>query len=530
MNISRRFFIGGAASFGAFGGCRFLAAPGFKAGETPRLRFGVVSDIHILHVGADEKMEAFGNNLTFKHTLEWFRAQGVDAVAIAGDMADKGMDENLMAVAEAWYSVFPGDKYPDGRPVAKFFITGNHDWVGYSYGGHAEKRYPDPKERAKHILRKDIAGWWDKAFHEPYVPFSVKQINGYTFLGAHWDTGGHGAETGKTVDPFARIAEYMAKNGKSLDPNLPFFYVQHPHPKDTCYGPWAWGHDKGSVTKTLSAYPNAIAFSGHSHYSLTDERSIWQGAFTSVGTSSLRYTGMPYNERPNEGYENTKTGNHATWRIDAAKSMKSMKKFAAGDCRQGMLWSVYDDCIVVRRREFLSNLDIGEDWVMPLPVAESKPFAFAAHAQKVRAPEFSKDAVPTVIAMKSINRGGKSPDGKESVPSVKKPTLKIVTPPITPDIKGRLFRLEFAAETPDGKKRVKHVLASGFNHSEKHKKALSKQWCYFFKDELGTGKVRFTVTPINCFGARGKPIVAEWDATSAPKTARKAQPKTTRKQ
>ena len=132
--------------------------------------------------------------------------------------------------------------------------------------------------------------------------------------------------------------------------------------------------------------------------------------------------------------------------------------------------------------------------------------------------------------MKSINRGGKSPDGKESVPSVKKPTLKIVTPPITPDIKGRLFRLEFAAETPDGKKRVKHVLASGFNHSEKHKKALSKQWCYFFKDELGTGKVRFTVTPINCFGARGKPIVAEWDATSAPKTARKAQPKTTRKQ
>ena len=506
MNISRRFFIGGGAAFGAFSGCRFLCAPaGFKAGETPRLRFGVVSDIHILRVGANEKMEGGANNLTFKHTLEWFREQGVDAVAIAGDMADKGMGENLMAVGQAWYAVFPGDKYPDGRPVTKFFITGNHDWDGFNYGGHAEKLYSDLREREKHILRKNIVGWWDKAFHEPYTPFSVKQVNGYTFLGAHWDTGGHGAETGKKVDPFARIEEYMAKNGKSFDPNLPFFYVQHPHPKDTCYGPWAWGHDKGKVTQALSAYPNAVAFSGHSHYSLTDERSIWQGAFTSVGTSSLRYTGHPYDEFANVGYENSGAGSRKAWKIDAAKSMK---RYATSDCRQGMLWSVYDDCIVVKRREFLSNLDIGEDWVLPLPVAEAKPFAFAAHAQKMHAPEFPQGAALTVTPMKSINRGGKSLDGKECVPSVKKPSFRVVTPPVAPDPNGRLFRLEFVAETPDGKKRVKHVLAVGFNHSEKSEKAASRQWCYFFKDELGAGDVRFTVTPINCFGARGKPLVA----------------------
>ncbi len=507
MNITRRnFFIGGlAGALGAFGGNRFFAAAGFAAGGKPKLRFGVVSDIHITKVGANEKMFAFGNNLTFKHTLEWFREQGVDAVAIAGDMADKGLGEQLEAVAEAWYSVFPGDKYPDGRPVTKFFITGNHDWDGFNYGGYAAKLYPDLDERAKHVLRNDMVGWWEKAFHEPYTPFSVKQVNGYTFLGAHWDTGGHGAETGKTVYPFERIEEYMAKNGKSIDPNLPFFYVQHPHPKDTCYGPWAWGHDKGVVTKTLSAYPNAIAFSGHSHYSLTDERSIWQGAFTSVGTSSLRYTGLPYNEFPAVGYENTSSGSRASWRVDA---LKSMKKYATGDCRQGMLWSVYDDCIVVKRREFLSDLDIGEDWVMPLPAAESKPFAFAARANKVRAPEFAQGAEPKVTATRSINRGGKSPDGKASVPSVKKPSFKVVTPPVAPDANGRLFRLEFAAETPDGKKCVKNVLAVGYNHSEKHKKASSQQWCYFFREELGEGDIRFTVTPIGCFGARGKPISA----------------------
>ena len=59
MDISRRnFFIGGAAfaSLGAFGGNRFmLAASGFKAGGRPRLRFGVLSDIHILRIGARGK-------------------------------------------------------------------------------------------------------------------------------------------------------------------------------------------------------------------------------------------------------------------------------------------------------------------------------------------------------------------------------------------------------------------------------------------------------------------------------------------
>ncbi|MBQ4199342.1 MAG: hypothetical protein II649_05620 [Kiritimatiellae bacterium] len=32
----------------------------------------------------------------------------------------------------------------------------------------------------------------------------------------------------------------------------------------------------------------------------------------------------------------------------------------------------------------------------------------------------------------------------------------------------------------------------------------------FALDELGAGEVRFAVTPINCFGARGKPLVSAW--------------------
>jgi hypothetical protein len=261
------------------------------------------------------------------------------------------------------------------------------------------------------------------------------------------------------------------------------------------------------VTQALSAYPNAVAFSGHSHYSLTDERSIWQGAFTSVGTSSLRYTGMEYDEHPPVGYENTVSGVRNGWKIDAAKMMG---KFPAGDCRQGMLWRVYDGCIVVKRREFLSDLDVGDDWVIPLPSAESKPFAFAEHAKKFRAPEFPADAKVVVKRGKFKTRGGKSRDGKESIARVEKDAITVTVPPVVADKAARLFKVEFAAETKDGAKKTKLVAPLGYNHSLAHQNVKVSPHCRFAIDELGAGDVRFTVTPINCFGARGKPIVAEW--------------------
>ena len=508
MNMTRRFFLGGAASFGAFGGCRFFTAHEFRSGGVPNLKFGVVSDIHIKYVDKSGKAAGgYGSNATFRHTLEWFRSQGVDAVVIAGDMADNGMDDHLLGVADAWYDVFPGDRYPDGRPVEKVFVYGNHDYHGYLYSEHAAKRYPDPAERAKHVLRADLGGWWRKVFHEDYARFYAKEIKGYTFLGAHWDDG-RGMETKYGGTTFGvELKAWLDAKGRSLDPTLPFFYVQHPHPKDTCYGPWAWGHDDGKVTAALSAFPNAVAFSGHSHYSLTDERSVWQGAFTSVGTSSLRYTGMPYNEHLPAGYENTSTEGKDAWRINAEKMMRG---FSTGDCCQGMLWSVYDDCAVVKRREFLSGLDVGDDWVLPLPAAESKPFAFAERAKKFSAPAFVAGEKLKVEKIRAKNRGGKSPNGKESVPAVERDAFRVTAPAAVADRSARLYDLEFVAEGRDGRKLSKLVMAEGFNHSTKHAKAKAMSSCVFAAGTLPKGEVRFTVVPRNCFGVAGKPLTSDW--------------------
>ena len=300
--LSRRGFVGGALAFGAFGA---LGTTRPAIGAVPKLRFGVVSDVH---VRADTGQ--YGTEALFK-AFEWFRDQGVDGVMIAGDMADHGLIAQLQYVADAWERAFPNGKGLGGKPVEKLFIYGNHDIEGF--------KYPKAKPAPEETIAADRAAAWERVFKEPYAPIWKKIVKGYTFIGAHWDS----------WKGIPAIEPYMKEHAAELHGNRPFFYVQHPHPKDTCHGPWAWGRDDGFAGRALSPFPNAIAFSGHSHHPLTDERSIWQGAFTSIGTASLRYIDPIY------GRENA--GPHA---LDDLKQMPFLNQFNG---KQGMLVSVYGD-------------------------------------------------------------------------------------------------------------------------------------------------------------------------------------------
>ena len=505
-DISRRWFIGGAASFGAFSGCRFFESRDFCAGGRPNLVLGVLSDIHVSHAAKlGEDLRDNRNDLTFRKALAWFRAQGVDAVMVAGDMANNGLVEQLEDIAAAWYDVFPDDRAPDGRHVEKLFIYGNHDYHGHLYGNYGAQLYPDAAELRRHVLRADMGGWWRRIFHEDYARLYRKEVKGYTFLGQHWDDG-KGLETGFGKSPSGvELEAFLAAKGGTLDPARPFFYFQHPHLRDTCYGPWAWGRDGGRPTKLLSAYPNAVAISGHSHYSLTDERSVWQGAFTSVGAGSLRYTGLPDGEFPGEGYENSTCEGPGAWLRDA---QKMMPKFNPTDCRQGMLWRVYDDCLVVRRHEFLSDLDLGADWVLPLPTAESRPFAFAARAKAIGAPEFPAGAQLSVRAVRAKNRGGRSRQTGEAVASAEKDALAVTIPAAVAKDGARAFRFEVVVTAKDGVGApvARRVLAEGFNHAARHRKATAATTCVLARADLPAGDCVVRVTPVNCFGRAGRPL------------------------
>ena len=490
MDVSRRWFIGGAASFGAFGGCRFFRSSSFRAGGSPVLRFGVISDIHIIAENVDDVRQ--GNTATLEKAFAWFDAEGADAVLIAGDMADAGLVSQLKCIADAWNRVFPGNRsLRDGRRVEKLFIYGNHDWEGYNYnyricGRESKNLAPDQ------IRVNGMKKTWEEVFNEPYEPIYSKRIKDFLFIGQHWDQQGWHEQC-----KFDRLPPYLAKIGGEIDPAMPFFYFQHPHPKDTCYGPWIWGHDTGVVTKALSAYPNAIAFSGHSHAPLTDERSIWQGAFTSVGTASLRYITPIHSESDQMKLVG------ATVPGDLAKSVPGgmlYKGLTALSARHGMLWSVYDDCITVARREFLTGLSLGDDWVMPLPAAEPKPFAFSQSARRFAAPEFPEGA--ELKAIRTVLKGkGK---GEET------PIVKIAVPAVTPDPKARCLRYRIEVRGEGGGDPVRFFAApEGVGHAALHKKAKVHSFYDLALKNLPAGKLAISVIPENSFGRQGAKLEVE---------------------
>lgn len=491
MDVTRRFFIGGAAAFGA--GAIFGAQKlprGFCPGR-PTLRFGVITDVHLVHNGTE--LLKIWNTDTLRNTLEWFRDQGVDAVLCGGDIADRSQVEELRAFAETWFAVFPDDKLPNGNAVARVFVTGNHDSRGHIIFKRAlQKIYPNQDDLKRHVFAGQRERVWAELFHEDYRAIYLKMVKGYGFIGSMWEDG---ASERDGYRNYGRIAPFMEEVGKNIDPELPFFYIQHPHPKDTCYGSWAWGHDEGLVTACLSKFPNAVAFSGHSHYPLTDERSIWQGTFTSIGAASLRYCGNANDEFAPDGFENGGAVGVKRRDLNAAKMMPALPLDHSS--RQGLLVSVYDDCIVYSRRDFSAGLPIGDDWVQPLSIADPRPFAFAEHAKKFAAPLFANDSKLIVLEKKIRSRAG-----------VEKPAFELMIPTIVASRDSRVHHFEVTAVDAKNTKKMKRVLAVGYNHSELAKQAVSPTVCVFARDEIPVGGVTFEVVPVNCFGKKGKSLKA----------------------
>ena len=467
--LTRRWFIGGmAASLGMVRGTRLFAAPGAAARAGARLKIGVLSDVHLKRPG---------DETTFLKALAYFRDHGVDGVLIAGDIADTGRAAQLKLCADCWYKTFPNGKAPDGRPVEQLFVYGNHDIDGWNWKSNAAfyKEHPEMKSIDAIGFENNRARVWEEIFHEKFAPIWMKRVKGYAVIGAHWGN--------------IQIEDFMKAHGKELDPSLPFFYTQHAHPRNTCFGSWAWGRDDGRSTRALSPFPNAVAFSGHSHYTLTDERTVWQGAFTSVNTASLKYASTDYALRENM------PGNGHGYRGDKRKH--AMANIKTSDGRQGMLMSVFDDHIALERREFVTDKSLGDEWVIPLPCAEPKPFAYAEHAKKRTAPQFAEG---------SVAKAEKVKDGKLGE------IVNITFPAAKTQAKCRVFEYEVTAtlveDDVDLVQAQRRVMAPDFHLPET---AAGKPGsCAFAVAQLSLrGRYRFDVRPVECFGLKGRAIHAE---------------------
>jgi len=457
QSVSRRQFVIGATSFAALFGSRAFAVPaGSVATDGANLRFGVLSDVHLNKPGDED---------TFLAALRYFAKANVDGVLIAGDIADSGRIEQLVRCGACWNAVFPGNKGPDGRHVEKLFVYGNHDTDGWTWGADEQKR-ADPAYASLCITPETQASTWEKAFGEKYEPIWMKEVRGYRFIGAHWPA-------------IKDLGAFLKAHAAELGTAKPFFYTQHPHPRGTCFGSWAWGRDDGKSTAALSAFPNAVAFSGHSHYTLTDERTIWQGAFTSINTASLRYASCDYSL-----YENI-DGNGHGFRGENRKHL--MKELETGNGRHGMVVSVLGDKLVIERRNFADGTSLGCDWVVPVPA--NGGYTYDGRAAKRSAPAFAADAKATV-------------EVKDGLATVSFPAAKSVDG-------CRVFSYEVTAtlteDDIDLVQAQRRVMAPDFHLAETPEGRPGS--CVFSLAELkARGRYVISIRPIECFGKKGAPI------------------------
>lgn len=369
--MDRRSFLTGMLAAGAIasGGVPAFAASSRRG--TPRLRIGVLSDTHL------EDEDGVGK---FEKALAHFRDLRVDGVLICGDLTDHGILPELKRLASSWEKVFPNSQLPDGSRVERLFHYGDHDTGGYAHkreffgsGDKLMERYGvSYEELCSWVIRPKPAEAWEEAFGEKWEPIARKTVKGYDFVLAHFTL--ENSSNGNSTPGLEEFYETFKP-----DPYKVFFHSQHRVYRRTAGGPAAWGQDDGTAGAVLSRFPNCVAFCGHGHLTATDERTLWQGAFSAIEVPSLRYVDFPGDhENADVSFLRKKAG-----------ILAQMDKLSTSEAQQGMVMEVYDREIVIQRLDFGADAPLGSDWVIPLD-PKRRPCADYARRRALSTPQFPK--------------------------------------------------------------------------------------------------------------------------------------------
>lgn len=475
----------------------------------PNLRVGILSDIHVT---------SLGDSSWFEKALRYFDSIKVDAVLITGDLTTWNKKHEFEAVATTWFKVFPNDCRSDGVRIERLFLTGNHDVDGWCYGGARFKTRAEAEPESFFFHREEF---WKELFHEDYKPIVVKEVKGYTFILRNWMSLIENERPNEMTSGFHNektpIKSVLAELGDKLRAGKPFFYGQHEQLDDTVNATWLvkgrkWGNGQiPSITRDcLSTYPNCIAFSGHSHNSLTDERSIWQGAFTAINCSCAR------------GYAFTPPGRENGFSCPDfnRKPPFEMEKFDHQAVRQGLVMEVFDDRITFQRREFTYDQILGEDWVLPIfaggalvPPNGTPKYDFKSRAAAASGPVFAKSAK---VSVEWVEKGyRRTADGTGALDrSSPHPQYKVSFPPITrkgSPSRGFDFKVVCEARTADDVKVVETRSVFSPNVYQAESRDTAACSCNFPADHIPTTEeTRFVVTPFDCWGNAGAPIASAW--------------------
>lgn len=359
----REFIFSGGALFLA-SGCKSV----LPCGSRPELTFGAISDIHLTTEDSCAR---------FAETLRYFKAAQVDAVLLSGDISDYGVKFGWQLAKRTWDSVFAGTE------VKAIFCTGNHDMEGWRYQDMAVDMFANGQDGHDRIYPETAKAVWEEVFGEEWAAVRQRKVKGFTFLSCEYR---HERE----------FAAWMAEHGEELKGDKPFFYFQHLPISGTIPDERGRG-DHNAIKPVLKDFPNAMAFTGHVHKPFYDERSIWQGEFTTVAIPSLSYATLP----PCENGFGDRNGNpNQTMPILPTR----------WDLRSGLgyLVKVYADRIILERHDFmLGGEETAEEWNVPLGVREGeKKYAYSRREKLAAVPIFPEGAAVATQMINVENRRG----------------------------------------------------------------------------------------------------------------------------
>lgn len=294
--------------------------------QAPILQIPVMSDTHICGpervVAGNRLCKNSGNNdRNFEKVLKDYQelAPNYKAMAIVGDLTDHGLADQYDTFMETLHK----EAYPDAE---KLLVIGNHEFFSQRFL-RQQDQYSINLFLEKTMMPALYYDKWVEGFH--FITLGSEGTKGQTEYGY--------AEISDVQ--YAWLEEKLAEDASA---DKPIFVFLHQPINDTVYGSEIYHGDfgDGKLKAILQKYPQAILFTGHSHYNLSHPRTFYQDGFTMVNTGSVNYS----------------------W-FDGGR---------INSIYQGLLVNVYEDKVVIKAREFSNNTWINE-MVIPLPKTEDAP-------------------------------------------------------------------------------------------------------------------------------------------------------------
>ncbi len=322
------------------------------------MSFGAISDIHINGTVGGYNCNKYDKALQL---LKKYAGGSLDAVTIAGDISASSYDSSI---GSAFTQITDSQL---GEDANVFFITGNHD---------AQEEQWDTLNQIYSDLSKYTANDLASSQHDRGNRHMV--IGGYHYIGVnmmdYWN-----ASEAMFVEQDLEWLDAELAAARADAPGQPIFVYVHAGVYGTTYGSDLYtGKHWGSklIYSHLEKYPEVVTFSGHVHFPLADERTIYQKDFTSLNCGSVQYMAIE------GGY--LQTGGSTT--IDESSNISS-----------GLLVQVdKNNNLKITRLDFANDSVIKEPFYVAAPDLENKSHLYSYNDAYFNAdntaPVFAEDA------------------------------------------------------------------------------------------------------------------------------------------